>query len=85
MSRSLEVEYVTSETILARFGNPTRAWIPRKIASAGFPSPVFLGSRRRYWRLAEVIQWERRMIARGAPAVPSPFGKSRARRKRSKR
>ena len=41
-------------------------WLHRKMATAGFPRPVYLGGRDRFWKLEELEAWDREMIERGS-------------------
>jgi predicted DNA-binding transcriptional regulator AlpA len=59
---SNDSRYLTAAQIMERFGGVSHMWIIRRMADAGFPQPVrFTSSKtsRRFWRVADVEQWER--------------------------
>lgn len=69
-------EYLTAAQVRARFGGASRMWLHRRLTTDAFPPPVRFGPRFRYWRLADIKNWEAAMIQRGitAPKV-SPKNK----------
>ena len=64
-------EYFTARHLRQRFG-ASRMWIFRRMNESGFPQPISFGGRLRYWRVADVLEWEKRMIARGAERAKPP-------------
>jgi predicted DNA-binding transcriptional regulator AlpA len=52
-------------------------WLHKRLRDAGFPPPVTFGGRCRYWRVADVLAWERAMIAKGAGDYPKQLSKRR--------
>ena len=69
-----QVEYLTAAQVRLRFGNASAMWLHRRIRDDGFPSPVRFGTQARYFRLSEIIAWEKKMIERGVakPKVVPP-------------
>jgi predicted DNA-binding transcriptional regulator AlpA len=59
-------KYIRVAPLRARYGGVSDMWIARKTRDFGFPAPVYLGGRDRFWRLDELEQWDRAMIERGA-------------------
>lgn len=53
-------------------------WISRAIAQRGFPAPIHLGGRDRFWRLEDLQRWDRTMIERGPESMPVPPPRSKA-------
>ncbi|RTE92930.1 hypothetical protein [Bradyrhizobium sp. LVM 105] len=60
-----DAEYVTSAKIKLRFGGASDMWIHRRMRDDEFPKPVYFGTPTRYWRMSDVVAWERAMIERG--------------------
>lgn len=57
-----EDQYLTSAQVRARYGGCSQMWLHRKLQNpnSGFPQPVKLGGGRlRYWRLSELVAWEK--------------------------
>ena len=50
-------EYLTAAQLMARYG-VSHMWLVRRMAKDGFPKPNYFG-RLRFWRRAEIEQWER--------------------------
>lgn len=63
-------EYLTAAQVRARFGHASRMWLHRRIIRDGFPAPVLFGGRFRYFKLADIQNWEAAMIQRGIAAPP---------------
>ena len=59
--------YATAGTLKRRFDNVSDMWLHRRMRDDGFPAPVYFGTAQRYWRMADVIAWERAAIERGCP------------------
>jgi hypothetical protein len=58
--------YLTSAQTRARYGNVSDMWLWRRLHDgSGFPQPLTI-NRRRYWRLFDLIAWERAAAARQA-------------------
>jgi len=70
MSESQQ-QYFTARHLRQRFG-ASRMWIFRRMNESGFPQPITFGGRLRYWRVADVLAWEKRMIARGTERAKPP-------------
>jgi hypothetical protein len=60
--------YATAATLKRRFDNVSDMWLFRRIRDDGFPAPVHFGTPQRYWRMTDVIAWERAAIERGCPS-----------------
>jgi len=59
----------TDETLIptaqvrARYGDVSDMWIYRRLADdPSFPRPLYI-AKRRFWRLGELVAWERRLKA----------------------
>jgi hypothetical protein len=51
-----------------RYGNCSHMWVERRLADdPNFPRPLYI-SRRRFWRLGDLVAWERSKAASGATA-----------------
>lgn len=62
-------QLITSAAVKARFGGVSAMWIYRRLATdPTFPKPIYIG-RRRYWRLGDLVAWERQLIAASAGAT----------------
>jgi predicted DNA-binding transcriptional regulator AlpA len=54
--------YLTGPQVRARY-SVSDMWLHRRLHDdSGFPKPMVL-NRRRYWRLSELVEWERRRVA----------------------
>jgi len=73
---STNLEFLTANQVMARYGNVSHMWIVRKQRDEAFPSAVRFGGRLRFFRLSELVAWERSKIA-GAPAKPEVKAKRR--------
>lgn len=59
-------KFLTSAQTRARYGNVSDMWLWRRLHDgSGFPQPMVL-NKRRYWRLSDLIAWER---ARGSQSA----------------
>lgn len=58
--------YLNASQVMARYGDCSHMWIIRRQADAKFPSPVYFG-RLRFWKLSELIAWERKQAANVKP------------------
>lgn len=51
--------FLTAAQTRARYGNASDMWLWRRQHDAsGFPQPIVI-NRRRFWRLSELVAWER--------------------------
>lgn len=66
MTYSPKPIYLRIADVRRRYGGASDMWITRKTRDFGFPAPVFLGGRDRFWRLEELDAWDRAMIERGS-------------------
>jgi hypothetical protein len=64
----------TDDTLLrtahvrARYGDVSHMWVERRLADdPNFPKPLYI-AKRRFWRLGDLLRWERELVARGAAA-----------------
>jgi hypothetical protein len=58
-----------SAPVRARYGGRSHMWIERRLKDdPTFPRPIYI-AKRRYWRLADLIAWERNKAA--LPARPA--------------
>lgn len=56
-------EFLTKAKVKRRYGDVSDMWIFRKQRDAGFPAAVYFSERSRpYWRLSELLEWERRTL-----------------------
>ena len=62
--------FLRAKDVRTRYGGVSDMWLYRKLADerSGFPKPVFFG-RFRYWRLSELIAWERQCASSPPPNV----------------
>jgi predicted DNA-binding transcriptional regulator AlpA len=63
---SADSRYLSAAQIMERFG-VSHMWLIRRMADSNFPKPIrFTDSTtaRRFWRTAEVEQWERERVER---------------------
>jgi predicted DNA-binding transcriptional regulator AlpA len=52
-------DFLSSAHVRKRYGDRSQMWIVRRLKDdPTFPKPVFIG-RLRFWRLADLIEWER--------------------------
>ena len=56
--QSNDAEYLTAAQVMTRYGGVSHMWLVRRMAKDGFPKPAYFG-RLRFWRRADVEQWER--------------------------
>jgi predicted DNA-binding transcriptional regulator AlpA len=64
-------EFLTASRVAARYGNVSHMWVRRKQRHEGFPAAVRFGGRLRFFRLSDLLDWERSKIA-GAMNVKPP-------------
>ena len=56
--------YLSARQVRERFGNCSDMWLWRRLRDgSGFPQPLEI-SGRRFWRLADLVNWERSCAAR---------------------
>ena len=54
---------IPAAQVRARYGNVSHMWIERRLKDdSTFPRPTYI-ARRRYWRLADLVAWERAKAA----------------------
>jgi len=69
MSQFQSNDFLSAAQVRARYGNVSHMWIERKLASEGFPAPVRFGGRLRFWRVSDLLAWERQKIGGETPAM----------------
>jgi hypothetical protein len=58
--------FLQTAQLRARYGGVSHMWVERRLAGdPDFPRPTYI-SRRRFWRLADLVEWERLNAARPA-------------------
>jgi predicted DNA-binding transcriptional regulator AlpA len=67
-----ESEYLTASQVRARYGGASDMWLFRRIRDHGFPAPVHFGTPIRYFRISEVIRWEREAATRDYTSASKP-------------
>jgi hypothetical protein len=51
---------IPSADVRRRYGGRSHMWIVRRLADdPAFPRPVYI-AKRRYWRFADLVEWERK-------------------------
>lgn len=70
--------YLRVSQVRQRYGGCSDMWITRKMREAGFPKPVTLGGRDRFWRHEDLEAWDRQMIERGPAPSPVPPPRTKA-------
>jgi hypothetical protein len=59
MAQSDEGIFLNSRQVKERYANASDMWIFRRLHDdSGFPEPIYVRGRR-FWRLADLIKWER--------------------------
>lgn len=55
--------FLPSAVVRARYGGVSHMWLVRKLEKdAAFPRAIYIAGRR-YWRLGDLIEWERKCAA----------------------
>jgi hypothetical protein len=61
--------YLQTAQLRARYGGVSHMWVERRLAGdPDFPKPTYI-SKRRFWRLADLVAWERVNAARSVKAA----------------
>jgi hypothetical protein len=59
MAQRDDGDFVNSRQLKQRYGNVSDMWLFQRLHDdSGFPQPLYIRGRR-FWRLAELIKWER--------------------------
>ncbi len=67
LSKEDDDRMVPTVEVQRRYGNVSHMWVERRIkGDPTFPRPMYI-AKRRYWRVADLVNWERG-LARGAAA-----------------
>lgn len=61
-------KYSRIADVRRRYGGASDMWITRKTRDFGFPAPVYLGGRDRFWITEQLDSWDSAMIERGSTA-----------------
>ena len=66
--------FLTGPAVRARYG-VSDMWLFRRLRDdSGFPKPSVVVNTRRFWRLSDIVEWERkRAAAPQAAAKPAPI------------
>jgi predicted DNA-binding transcriptional regulator AlpA len=80
MPNENESEFLNAAQVKQRYGGVSDMWLDRRLRDAGFPKAIRFGGRNRFWRVAELVAWERRAATRGPQVAKSkpPQRKRRA-------
>ncbi|MBR0796105.1 hypothetical protein JQ615_11965 [Bradyrhizobium jicamae] len=71
-TQTSEDSLIPTSDVRARYGGRSHMWIERRLKDdPTFPRPIYI-ARMRYWRLAELIAWERAKAAAERPAIVVP-------------
>ena len=57
-TQSPKGKYSRAAAVRARYGGVSDMWITRKIRDSGFPKPVYLDGRDRFWINEQLDAWE---------------------------
>ncbi len=58
-----EGELIQASQVRARYGGVSDMWLHRRLHdNSNFPKPIYI-TKRRYWRLADLVAWERACAA----------------------
>jgi predicted DNA-binding transcriptional regulator AlpA len=76
-------KFLNAGQVRARYGGASHMWLLRRMAHSEFPKPTYLG-RLRFWRLSELVVWERDQASKTHKPPTSQF-KSKAKPKSGKR
>jgi hypothetical protein len=61
--------FISARQLLARYGGRSAMWLHRKLRDdPDFPRPIYFG-RLQFYRLADLEQFERDVVARAKPAA----------------
>jgi hypothetical protein len=62
----IEDQFIPTAHVRTRYGGRSHMWIERRLHDASnFPRPLYI-AKRRYWRLSDLVAWERNQAARAA-------------------
>jgi predicted DNA-binding transcriptional regulator AlpA len=65
-----DVLYITSAQLRQRYGGLSHMWVERKIQNdPDFPRPVYFGTNFRFFKLAEIEEYERKCALKSAGKV----------------
>jgi predicted DNA-binding transcriptional regulator AlpA len=70
-SAPADAEFLSAAQVKARYGGVSDMWIHRKLADHDFPAPQTFGTPTRYWRVADLTDWDALMRDR-AINMPKP-------------
>lgn len=58
---------IPTAQVRARYGGVSHMWIERRLSDPIFPRPLYI-AKRRYWRVADLVMWERTCAAQQVAA-----------------
>jgi predicted DNA-binding transcriptional regulator AlpA len=64
--------FLNAGQVRARYGGASHMWLLRRMADSEFPKPTYLG-RLRFWRLSELVLWERDQAGKKQKPPASQF------------
>lgn len=60
---------IRTSQLRARYGGVSHMWVERRLKDdPTFPRPLYI-ARNRFWRLADLVDWERAVAARRQPVA----------------
>ncbi|MBH5369913.1 hypothetical protein [Bradyrhizobium glycinis] len=60
---------IRTSQLRARYGGVSHMWVERRLKDdPAFPRPLYI-ARNRFWRLADLVEWERAVAARRQPVA----------------
>ncbi|WP_441229453.1 hypothetical protein AB7828_03860 [Tardiphaga sp. 215_C5_N2_1] len=69
MSGSDDATLIPTARLRARFGGVSHMWVERRLKDdPTFPKPIYI-TNRRFWRVSDLVVWERGQIARPVMAA----------------
>lgn len=67
-TETLNNSLIPTAQVRARYGGVSHMWVERRLKDdPNFPRPLYI-AKRRFWRLGELIAWEREVASRSIAA-----------------
>lgn len=64
LTNSTDDNLIRTSDVRARYGGVSHMWVERRLADdPNFPRPVYI-AKRRFWRLGDLVNWERGLPVR---------------------
>jgi hypothetical protein len=61
-------DLIPTSQVRARYGGRSHMWVERRLKDdPDFPRPLYI-AKRRYWRIGELVAWERALASRPVAA-----------------